>query len=335
MAENSNDNIDDLLVKVVLEEASDKELAEVMEWISRSNKNRKYFEDFKHILGESKKHSVYNPVDEKKAWQDFQQRIQERQFHGEGRVTPPRVLILSLRRLQWVRFAAALIILLGGGWFYYYNSRPEQFLSAHTDNQVLTDTLPEGAVVTLNKASSIRYKRHFSGDTRWVEMEGEAFFSVRPDKEKPFVVHAGGASVTVIGTSFNIKVMVDSIEVIVETGKVEIAQGGTRVGVRAHERAIISKGDVVLVQENDHNKLYNYYRTNEFECEGTPLWRIVEKLNEVYKVHIVIGDQNLKDLPLTVTFRNESLDKILNIIAATFKSYRMTVVRRGGDIILN
>jgi ferric-dicitrate binding protein FerR (iron transport regulator) len=61
------------------------------------------------------------------------------------------------------------------------------------------------------------------------------------------------------------------------------------------------------------------------------MWRLVEKLNEVYKVHIVIGDSKLHDLKLTTTFVDESLDGILDVVAKTFA---ITVVRSGQEIIL-
>jgi ferric-dicitrate binding protein FerR (iron transport regulator) len=128
--------------------------------------------------------------------------------------------------------------------------------------------------------------------------------------------------------------MADATEVIVETGMVEVTKDQHIVNVRAHEKVVIGRDNVSPVKENNTDKLYNYYRTNEFECDGTPLWRMVEKLNEVYKdkAHIVIGDNRLHDLPLTVTFRNESLDRILDVIAQTLK---VKVVKKGQEIILN
>jgi len=86
-----------------------------------------------------------------------------------------------------------------------------------------------------------------------------------------------------------------------------------------------------LMKEDNPDQLYNYYRTRTFECNGTPMWRLVEKLNEVYKVHIVIGENRLHDLKLTTTFVDESLDGILNVVSKTFG---ITVVRSGQEIIL-
>jgi transmembrane sensor len=326
VAEYSYDNIDPLLVKVVLEEASTEELVQVREWVAQSDANGKYFEDFKQIWAESKHLAMRSTLDEEDAWQEFQRRVQD----------TPVIPMTPRRQLRWVGVAAALMILLGGGWFYYYGNKPEGFLAVRSGNQVLTDTLPEGSVVTLNKESLIKYKRHFAGDTRGIEMEGEAFFAVTPDKAKPFVVQAGGASVTVLGTSFNVKTMKDSTEVIVETGMVEVKKGSSRLDVHAHERAIISKDGAVLIKAVNPDRLYNYYRTNAFECNGTPLWRLVAKLNEVYKAHIDIDNPRLKDIKISTTFpENMTLTQILDVIKATFEKQNLTITTKSdGDIII-
>jgi ferric-dicitrate binding protein FerR (iron transport regulator) len=224
------------------------------------------------------------------------------------------------------------LVVVAGGWFYYtYSYKPGLFLSVNSGAQVLLDTLPEGSVVTLNKQSSIRYKREFAGNARSVDMEGEVFFDITPDKNKPFRVNADGATITVLGTSFNVSTKAGITEVIVETGMVEISKNGHAVRVGAHEKAVIGRGDPAPVKENNTDELYNYYRTNAFECNGTPLWRLVEKLNEVYKAHIVLGNSRLRELPLTTTFFNVSLDQILNVVAKTFA---ITVERNGQEIIL-
>jgi ferric-dicitrate binding protein FerR (iron transport regulator) len=79
------------------------------------------------------------------------------------------------------------------------------------------------------------------------------------------------------------------------------------------------------------DQLYNYYRTNAFECDGTPLWRLAEKLEEAYNVHITITNDRLRNLTLTTTFAGESLDTILDVIA---KSLRITVDHNGREITL-
>jgi ferric-dicitrate binding protein FerR (iron transport regulator) len=87
----------------------------------------------------------------------------------------------------------------------------------------------------------------------------------------------------------------------------------------------------VLRKVANTDQLYNYYRSKLFVADNTPLWRVVEILNEAYDANIVIENDQHRDLPLTTTFKDESLDNILHIITETFK---ITAVKENGKIIL-
>ncbi|WP_431211205.1 FecR domain-containing protein [Puia sp. P3] len=107
-----------------------------------------------------------------------------------------------------------------------------------------------------------------------------------------------------------------------ETGLVEVRKGGKVWRVRAHEKLVASaNGEPVMGPNQDH--LYDYYRTHVFECNGTPLWRLVEKLNEVYPVHIVIRNESLGNKQVTTSFVDRSPEEILDIIRVTFPGSRV------------
>jgi ferric-dicitrate binding protein FerR (iron transport regulator) len=88
----------------------------------------------------------------------------------------------------------------------------------------------------------------------------------------------------------------------------------------------------VATKEAVTDKLYNYYRSKEFVCDDTPLWKLVQVVNEAYDAKIIIGRKELNDMRLTTTFNNESLEKVLEIIHLTFD---ITVTKKeDGQIIL-
>ena len=94
-----------------------------------------------------------------------------------------------------------------------------------TPNQVINEyTLPDGSVVALNSNSKLVFPKQFNGDTREVTIEGEAFFDVKPNPEKPFIINAGKAQIKVVGTSFNVSAYpeTETLEVVVKTGKVQV-----------------------------------------------------------------------------------------------------------------
>jgi ferric-dicitrate binding protein FerR (iron transport regulator) len=321
---NMSNTPDDLLVKFLLGEATAEEQAQVQEWISESEENSKYFEQFRAIWTYSKQLAAKSTVDENAAWERFKQRT-------EAYEQRPKVIPLTARRTIWMRAAAILLLICSGLLVYnLISNRSPEMLVVNSGNSTLVQTLPDGSEVTLNKNSSLTYPERFTKENRSVELEGEAFFNVTPDKSKPFVIHASDVAVQVVGTSFNVKSTEVKTEVIVETGVVEVSKRLNSVRVNPNEKAYVLKDADAPVKEANKDELYNYYRTKELVCNGTPLWRLVEVLNEVYATNIVIESERAKNLPITTTFSNQNLDTILTIISETLN----VSVEKAGDAIL-
>jgi ferric-dicitrate binding protein FerR (iron transport regulator) len=82
--------------------------------------------------------------------------------------------------------------------------------------------------------------------------------------------------VTVVGTSFNIKSENGNTEIVVETGIVRVTRSGKTVELIAGEKIIMSANGSNATKEKVSDKLYNYYRSKEFVCDDTPLWKLVQ-----------------------------------------------------------
>ncbi len=315
---------DDLLVKYLLHEVTHEERKQVEEWIDADPLNKKYYEDFKLIWEESKRLEAVSTVNEDEAWQRFQNKIKTNQQK------PP------VKRIgfDWMRVAALFILVVGIAVAAYTLFRQDEIIETialHSENRPITDTLPDGSVVTLNNYSSLSYPEKFSDTIRSINLQGEAFFNVTPDKKKPFIIHVNDVQIRVVGTSFNVKANKGTTEVIVETGIVQVQRKEKMVELKKNERIVVPQKDSVLVKQQVEDKLYNYYRTKEFVCDGTPLWKLVEVLNEAYQVNIQIENKAIRTLPLTTTFYNESLDNILKIISETLF---ITVSKEDNKIVL-
>ena len=85
-----------------------------------------------------------------------------------------------------------------------------------------TIELSDGSKIWLNADSRIQFPKVFSGDTREVYLNGEAFFEVTKIPSRPFIIHLANGTVRVLGTSFNIRAYDNEklIETSVATGKV-------------------------------------------------------------------------------------------------------------------
>jgi transmembrane sensor len=313
---------DDLLVKHLLGEATAEEQAEVKAWVNESNNNRKYYNDFKLIWDNSKSLAAASTIDENAAWGRFQQRVATEK--------PATKTIPLSRRINWMRVAAILVLMVSGAWMARYMvwGTNTQLVAG---NMVVTETLPDGTTVTLNKGAVLEYNSRMRGDTRNVTLEGEAFFDVTPNKDKPFIITADDAKIKVVGTSFNVKTTDEKTEVIVETGIVEVSKKKNAVTLKPNEKATVLQSSEVPVKEAVDDVLYNYYRTKELVCNNTPLWRLVDVLNDAYNVNIQIGDARLKDMAITTTFKNQSLDSVLDVISQTLN---VRVEKNGKNIVL-
>ncbi|MGZ5189641.1 MAG: FecR domain-containing protein [Flavisolibacter sp.] len=310
MNENFTHMDDDLLVKYLLDEASSEEKAEVETWITASADHRKYFEELKTVWDESKKLAASSEVDVDAAWGKFKKRISQSQ-----------IPVPTLNRtIPWLRIAAMFVIiaavfLITRLLFNKTDDAPP--LTVIAKEKVTEIKLPDASVATLNKNASLTYPSKFDKNKREVNLQGEAFFNVTADKEKPFIVNVNDVQVRVVGTSFNIRNENGATEVIVESGRVEVIKNNRSVFLGPKEKIIVKAINSVLQKEADKEQLYNYYRTNEFVCDNTPLWKLVEVLNDAYHVNITIGRSEIRSLPLDVTFSNESLDQILKVISLT------------------
>jgi ferric-dicitrate binding protein FerR (iron transport regulator) len=313
---------DELLISYLFKEVSAAQAREVEEWRAADTANEHRFEQFRLIWDSSKNFTADPDIDAHASLQKVKQRA-----------AMQRAKVVSLpNRYNWLKIAAAVLLITGCAWLYFtkQNSRQVEFA---TQEMVKSDTLSDGSVVTLNKYALLSYPNTFSGAHRDVDLlKGEAFFSVTPNKAKPFIISTGNTTIRVVGTSFNVKNKDGVVEVIVETGIVQVSQGQYSVSLKPGEMVLIQPHIIKPVKANNPDHLYNYYRSKEFVADNVPLYRMVEVLNEAYNSHIVIERKELNKLPLNTTFKtDDSLDDILKVISKTFK---ITVEQKRDRIIL-
>lgn len=299
-------------MKFLLEEANGEERAAVENWLATDEANRVYFRQLQLIWERSKALAGSTTADENMAWQRFRSRIQQE---------TPQTVAKKRDHFAWLKIAALFILVIGITLIAYRwlnKEEPVQQLAVQTQATPLVDTLPDGSIITLNKNSALSYPSKFNNDTRSIALKGEAFFEVVPDKKKPFMVQVNDVTIRVVGTSFNVRSEKGITEVIVETGVVQVTRGGQTVELRPKEKATVKSQDSTFIKETEKEQLHNYYRTKEFVCDNTPLWKLVEVLNEAYDTTIIIDRPALRNLQISTTFTNESLDQILNVIKLTF-----------------
>jgi ferric-dicitrate binding protein FerR (iron transport regulator) len=323
MSQNNRNMNDDILVKYLVGETDADENAMVEKWLDASDDNLKYYNDFKKIWEDSLLIATKNTtVNENEAWERFQNRIHKKETS----------VILNKSYRYW-QIAASIILIIGLGWFgysYFKNKSDDAIIQLYASNRAKNDTLPDGTIVTLNKNSLLSYKK-FTGSTRPVTLKGEAFFKVSPNKTKPFIIHINDVTVKVIGTSFNVKNKNGKTIVNVETGIVKVSRNKDEVELIHGEKVVIANQQAGLFKSVSKGRLYNFYRNRELVCDETPLQELADALNEIYNVNIVIKSTSLQEKTLTTTFKDQSLDQILEVIQETFT---IKIERTNNQILL-
>lgn len=323
--------IDELLAKLLAGEASDSEERQAFAWLEESDDNKQYFAQFSLIWQQAAANEQSAEPNADEAWRRFKTR-------RDTAANKPTTIRKINHLPAWLKVAAMLALIAGyvvvsKTMFNKPEPQPANIAQVNkaSNNAVRSDTLPDGSVFILNKQSKLTYPNVFSRAQRNVTLEGEAFFKVTPDKTKPFIISVNNILVKVVGTSFNVKSNGGITTVTVATGKVEVISNKASLFLLPGEETIVHKNDTVLTKKQRQDKLYDYYFTQSLVFDNTPLWQVTAALENAYGTKIIIEKNSLRNLPLTTTFQQQSLDFTLNVIAETFG---ITVEKRGDSIIL-
>jgi transmembrane sensor len=310
----------------------------VQNWIDSSPENHHQFEQFKVVWEETGK-LIPAPVDVDidDAWNKMSFRIDA--FDEKSEITQKEIGRTIPFRKYLLRVAAVLIpFIVISSIYLILNQKPKQIIR-ETTAQTLKDTLSDGSIVALNKQSKISYPQKFIGNKREVEMEGEIFFEVKPDSTKPFIIHAENVMIKVLGTSFNVRSFADSseIEVKVKTGHVMVYSlrqnyaDTVSLILKAGETGIYYKSTNEIKKVELPIKAESQQSGITLVFNRTRLVQAIDSIQKKYGVTISLQDENLRNLHISTTFKNLSIDSIIDVLKNTFD---LKVKRQGSNYIL-
>ena len=233
-------------------------------------------------------------------------------------------------RVYSLRIAAAAAVLLAAGIGYYRFTRqapPQQIVASAKERK--TVTLPDGSLVSLEPGSTLQYPQQFSGQTREVNLSGEAFFEVAHNEKQPFVIHSSLINTTVLATSFNIEARdAKEARVVVVTGRVQVlAKGETASNeqamiITANKSAVYNKAtDQLEVKDaTDDARFYAQKRSGKFIYKGVPLEKVVNDLERYYNTTIET-EKRIRSCVFNGDFDgDDDLDKALTLIAISLNA---------------
>jgi ferric-dicitrate binding protein FerR (iron transport regulator) len=217
-----------------------------------------------------------------------------------------------------LRVAAAVLFIAGIGWLALLLHRSQQenmLVFENTGNQTTAvRTLLDGSMVYLAQESNISFSENFGSKSRIVELNGEAFFDVAHDYEKPFIIKTGTARIEVLGTSFNVKSYNDSdFELFVETGRVKVSfSNGSSVYVEPRQLATFKNGSYDLVYNADYN---TQWRKNLLHFRDEKLGDILYVLGKTYGITFETSHEHLRNRMMTLTIYDSSANTISELIS--------------------
>jgi transmembrane sensor len=232
----------------------------------------------------------------------------------------PRRLRISARRVLGVSVAAACVAAAVVGWIAW----PRQETSYRTAIGGMTAiSMRDGSTVTLNTNSDIRVA--LSETERRVDLEqGEAFFEVAKDPNRPFIVRVGDRRVIAVGTKFSVRRESNHVRVIVTEGRVRVEHSEPQ---RPAEIALVSAGGVavagaagVLVQDKSLSDAEERlsWRDGIVVFRETLLSDAVAEFNRYNTRQIYIEDPTLGSMRIGGHFRTRNAEGFVRLLADAF-----------------
>ena len=182
--------------------------------------------------------------------------------------------------------------------------------------------LPDGSVIELNTRTRLGYA--YSSTSRTVELyEGEAFFDVEPDRDRPFEIAVGGSVVRVLGTSFNVKFVNDRFELAVTEGLVTVETANRSEGFQVTQGGYVQTGAAgqVLIRDRDP-WLEMAWREGAIAFENESLRDVLDELDRYFQESLSVSEQYSGERFTGVIFINdvhEALEQLSAISSTEIK----------------
>jgi ferric-dicitrate binding protein FerR (iron transport regulator) len=312
------EEIEPLLIEYFSDKISEKEKKTVDDWRKSDPENEKLF---KELL------FSWNAMPELKNMELFNS------FEALRKIEPS---LEDSVKYKWIgvfqRIAAILIIPLMFYALYISVQNASTKKLTYQDQVIQTVKSKEGIVskiilsdrtkVWLNSDATIQFPVNFIGEKREITLNGEAYFEVTENKEKPFIINSNGLKIEVLGTSFNVSSYLNETnsEVVLVNGKVNLYAMNkgqtTSLGyLTPGYKAVFDKGSGKAVASQVEVDKYVSWINGQLIFRDDSMSEVVKRLSHWYNVEITILDKEINDYIYTATFSNETISQVLYLLS--------------------
>jgi ferric-dicitrate binding protein FerR (iron transport regulator) len=228
----------------------------------------------------------------------------------------------------WLRVAIAVVIIItGAGIWIGLKPKAKQELSHQariTDRYMV---LPDSTTVIVHAGGKLEYKEGFNTSTREVTLTGEAYFDVKQDSRRPFIIHTGTVRTTVLGTAFLVKAYpgTKAVTVTVSSGKVRVENEKQVLGELIKDQQLVYRADAVSSEQKEVSAVKEMnWVSKGMDFQSAYFGNVTEALEQRYGVAIVFANPAQANCQMTASFTGtESIETVLQILCSlTGSTYR-------------
>jgi ferric-dicitrate binding protein FerR (iron transport regulator) len=316
-----DDHIWKLITRVLSGEADPDEEKELQQWLEADAANERFFEGLEACWQEEPHEDAVNPTylfDYEHGLGKLRSRI--RKEKQRERTQSLHASVNRNRFLGW-KVAAPIVLLLAAISFFgvrhFWIAPVTSYATSAMEQRIIR--LPDGSTVRLNRNSKISFPKDFAGVKRKVTLDGEAFFQVKHNDAKPFIVQAGDAIIQDKGTSFNVNEQKkEKVVIAVKEGMVLLRNSKNpkvqKTTLEKNQLGILDR-NVLITLENVSVQNYLGWVSGKIVFKKMPFDKVVRQLENIYGIHCQLADSTLRNLKLTAYIKNTSLHDVLHMIA--------------------
>lgn len=305
----------DIAAKELEGKATAAEQEELRRWLEEDPEHRAQYQAQQQLWQLTAPASAPQ-LDAHEAWQKVAGRIRAEEGRRDAKTIPMFPAAL--------RVAASVAVLFGLLWLGQYLFFPYWGMEivASGDKQ-LSLMLPDSSQVWLNRNSKLIYDPEFAGTAREVQLKGEAFFEIRKDPRRPFIIQTDETITKVLGTSFNLRAYPGekTVELVVATGRVAFTNKASAVEaiVIPGHAAVLDKRSNTIDKYSSPNANAWAWKTDSLQFEGQTLKEVLQDLQRYYGVALQLNNSALANCRFTGSFENNELEEVLQVLAATLQ----------------
>lgn len=312
------------LLSYLAGELTERENLEVEEWQARSDENRHCLEQVYYTKRLAQSIDAYEEADVDSALSKFRLQV------SSGKKPAPQVALSGgCLRTWWKHYgmaaaafftglvvaSAVLVGMYGSSSVYEVSTLPEQRARV---------ILPDGTAVWLNSSTELTYRSGTLFGERQAYLKGEAYFEVKKNTFRPFVVNSRGVRTEVLGTKFNVRARSGEKQVVTT-----LFQGSVRMyaGAGDEEGRKLAPGQTLYVDaRTGESGLHTFNRPEEvllwikgeMRFDDQSLGKIMDCLSKVHNVKVIFADNRLKDKRFTCVFKTDTpIEDVLSTLALT------------------